>query len=102
MDVAAATGNDEGIGNKATTTATDGGTRMEDAKNGTKIQTYPEDCYSFMVLHGPFHHPYFLFFGFMVWAFQMVFLIELSLHVLVPKLSTINLEVDNPDANQTL
>ena len=39
--------------------------------------TYPADCYSFLALYSPLDHFGFWLFGFMVWLFQIAFLILL-------------------------
>eukprot|EP00531_Pseudo-nitzschia_arenysensis_P000586 CAMPEP_0116127834 /NCGR_PEP_ID=MMETSP0329-20121206/7043_1 /TAXON_ID=697910 /ORGANISM="Pseudo-nitzschia arenysensis, Strain B593" /LENGTH=1048 /DNA_ID=CAMNT_0003621943 /DNA_START=256 /DNA_END=3405 /DNA_ORIENTATION=+ len=78
------------------------GSATEGFENETQAckGTYPADCYSFMALHGPFEAPRFFFFGFLVWVFQVTFLILLVLRVAHPTLST-NENDDNPDEDDT-
>ena len=44
--------------------------------------TYPADCYSFLALHSPYSNFGFFLFGFMVWAFQIAFLILMVMRVI--------------------
>jgi hypothetical protein len=75
---------------------TESGSENRSSSRSKSNGTWPADCYSFIALHGPTEDPVFFGFGFMVWAFQIAFLILLVLRVASPKLST-NEDTDNPD-----
>jgi len=72
--------------------------RYSYVKRTNEIETYPADCYSFMAVHSPFKKPYFYFFGFTVWVFQIMFLIYMILNKLDTDLG-LNGEVDNPSTD---
>ena len=46
----------------------DGG---ETELESSTVRTYPEDCYTFMAINGPFDKNGFFWFGFIVWAIQV-------------------------------
>ncbi|VEU35645.1 unnamed protein product [Pseudo-nitzschia multistriata] len=60
-----------------------------------KVETYPADCYSVMAIHSPFEKPFFFFFGFMVFCFQVLFLSYMVISQVAPDF-TIQGEIDNP------
>ena len=61
-------------------------------------QYFPSDCYSFLGLYGPLHHPWYFSFGMMPFVFQVILSILLILSVVCPKLGT-HEDVDNPDSD---
>ena len=71
--------NDNDDGN--TTTSTSG------VSTGTVV-TYPADCYSFLALYHPWENFRYWSFGFIVWMFQVVFLILMIMRVVSKKWST--------------
>jgi len=60
-----------------------------------EVETYPADCYSFMSIHSPFEKPMFFLFGFVVFCFQILFLMYMVLSQVSPNLTN-NGEIDNP------
>jgi hypothetical protein len=56
---------------------------------------YPADCYSLLSLHGPIDNPKFFLFGFMVFSFQMSFLMLMVLSRAFSKWKTGTVD-DNP------
>jgi len=56
---------------------------------------YPPDCYSFMAIHSPFKKPGFFLFGFMVFVFQMLFILYMILSKVHRNMRNDG-EIDNP------
>ena len=69
--------------------------KYEYEKRVGEHETYPGDCYSFMAIHSPIQNPFFFLFGFVVFVFQIMFLIYMILNKLDTNLG-LNGEVDNP------
>ena len=65
-----------------TTTSTSG------VSTGGTLVTYPADCYSFLALYHPWENFRYWSFGFIVWMFQVVFLILMIMRVVSKKFST--------------
>ena len=59
------------------------------------VETYPADCYSFMAIHSPLKDPGFFAFGFLVFTFQIMFLLYMVLSKVHKEYSSSG-EVDNP------
>eukprot|EP00536_Pseudo-nitzschia_multiseries_P007046 jgi/Psemu1/304527/fgenesh1_kg.157_\ len=60
-----------------------------------EVETYPADCYSFMAIHSPVKHPFYFFFGFTVFGFQVLFLFFMVMSQVAPEFTTKG-EIDNP------
>jgi len=60
------------------------------------IVTYPDDCFSFLTIHGPIGSPFFFWFGMSVTMLQVSFLILMILSVVHPRF---NGGTDNPYSN---
>jgi len=62
-----------------------------------EVVTFPDDCFSFLIVHGPIDSPYFFFFGLMISMLQLGFLI-LALLSMVHPVWTATGSTDNPQA----
>jgi len=69
--------------------------KIKSNKKSGKGECFPNDCYSFLSLHGPCDNPLFFSFGMMVYIFQMMFLLLMVLSVLHKKWHE-NGDGDNP------
>mmetsp|Transcript_12694 Transcript_12694/g.31961 ORF Transcript_12694/g.31961 Transcript_12694/m.31961 type:complete len:1307 (-) Transcript_12694:198-4118(-) len=91
--------------------AIDGRPRLDSASNNPKsrrrfsmayrttdeVVTFPDDCFSFLIVHGPIESPYFFFFGFGISMLQLGFLILALLSMVHPQWTATG-ATDNPQS----
>lgn len=94
-----------------TDSAIDGRPRLDSNSNNPKsrrrfsmayrttdeVVTFPDDCFSFLIVHGPIQSPYFFFFGFGISMLQLGFLILALLSMVHPQWTATG-HTDNPQS----